>query len=167
MAEPRPETMELATALMAVAAELVTGRSPNVDPASLRRAGDLLAALGQEIPAEAQPVAEIGMSDDGYKIGYLIPLRAHRLPIGTKLYLAAPPSAPVGVEGLLTEAVEVGTLCNLAAEAVRGGVGQATADVLSKGALTITRLAGALAQQPKESPDQRKAREAREANDGR
>ena len=47
--------------------------------------------------AAAQPVAEIAWSDDGYKIGLLGPLRAHRLPIGTKLYAAPVAAAPVGV----------------------------------------------------------------------
>ena len=35
-----------------------------------------------------EPVAEIALSDDGYKIGLLGALRNHRLPIGTKLYAA-------------------------------------------------------------------------------
>ena len=37
---------------------------------------------------EQEPVAEIALSDDGYKIGLLGALRNHRLPIGTKLYAA-------------------------------------------------------------------------------
>ncbi|MCF3455396.1 hypothetical protein [Stenotrophomonas maltophilia] len=39
----------------------------------------------------ARAMAEVALSDDGYKIGLLGPLRAHRLPLGTKLYAAEVP----------------------------------------------------------------------------
>lgn len=92
-----------------------------------------------------QPVAEVAMSDDGYKIGLLGPLRAHRLPLGTKLY-ASPraaiygANAPVGVEdwliGDLMEAEEGGhtehtpaELCGLAAKALKSLIAQHPAAV--------------------------------------
>ncbi|MBO1748916.1 hypothetical protein [Stenotrophomonas indicatrix] len=43
-------------------------------------------------------VAEIALSDDGYKIGLLGPLRAHRLPFGTKLYIPRPHRADLAGE---------------------------------------------------------------------
>ena len=48
----------------------------------IERDAELAAIKAQE------PVAEIALSDDGYKIGLLGALRNHRLPIGTKLYAA-------------------------------------------------------------------------------
>jgi len=46
-----------------------------------------------------EPVAEIALSDDGYKIGLLGALRNHRLPIGTKLYAAPVSEAKAQGEG--------------------------------------------------------------------
>ncbi|HHA2440142.1 TPA: hypothetical protein ACOECF_000239 [Stenotrophomonas maltophilia] len=53
----------------------------------------LSAALADRQPVGQEPVGEIALSDDGYKIGLLGPLRAHRLPLGTKLYSAPPAQA--------------------------------------------------------------------------
>lgn len=54
---------------------------------SLQESNTKLRAELAAIKAQ-EPVAEIALSDDGYKIGLLGALRNHRLPIGTKLYAA-------------------------------------------------------------------------------